>query len=147
MSVDAVRSVNAAIIAGWNAQNVDAVLAQFADSIVWTEAGAEPLRGKDACHAYLAGWFTAFPDFSVSRVNEVITEDTIAVEVRFSGTNAGPLELAPGAPAIPATGSRVDEVWGAYFLRVNDGKAVEISLYPDNMGMVTQLGLMPDPAA
>jgi uncharacterized protein (TIGR02246 family) len=144
MSVDEVRSINGRMIAGWNAQDVEAVLDGVADSIVWTEAGAEPLRGKDAFRQYLDGWFKAFPDFVARVVNEVVTEDTIAVELLFGGTNTGPLELAPGAPAIPATGARADDVRGAYFMRVKDGKAAEVSAYPDNMGMLTQLGLMPE---
>jgi hypothetical protein len=33
--------------------------------------------------------------------NRIATEDQVASELEFSGTNTGPLQMAPGAPPIP----------------------------------------------
>jgi predicted ester cyclase len=49
--------------------------------------------------------------------------------------------MAAGAPAIPATGKQVTGQ-GTYFLRVRNGKVVEVHSYPDAAGLMMQLGLM-----
>jgi hypothetical protein len=36
---------------------------------------------------------------------------------------------------------------GTYFVRIRDNKAVEVHTYPDNAGLMIQLGLMPMPGA
>src|SRR5256885_10892870 len=83
-----------------------------------------------AIRPYLQGWFTAFPDMSSRSKNRVVTEDQVAAEVEFTGTNSGPMQMAPGAPAMPATGKQVTGQ-GTYFLRVRNGKVVEVHSYPD----------------
>ena len=104
------------------------------------------MNGKDAVRQYLQGWFTAFPDIKVTVKNRVVTEDQVAAELEFVGTNSGALQFGPGAPAIPATGKTVNGK-GTYFVRFKDGKAVEVHSYPDAAGMMMQLGLMPMPGA
>jgi len=104
----------------------------------------EPLHGKDAARQLIRGWFAAFPDLDSVVKNRVVTEDQVAVEVEFTGTNTGPLQMAAGAPAIPATGKKVQNR-GVYFLRIRNGKGVEVHSYPDAAGLMMQLGLMPMP--
>lgn len=133
-------------IAAWNAHDVERAVAVFPDDIVWLDTGSpQPLKGKDALRQYLQGWFTAFPDIQITVTNRVVTEDQVASELDFTGTNSGPLQLAPGA-TIPATGRKVNGK-GTYFVRFKDGKAVEVHSYPDLAGMMMQLGLMPMPGA
>jgi ketosteroid isomerase-like protein len=45
---------------------------------------------------------------------------------------------------MPATGKRINGK-GTYFLRVRDGKAVEVHTYPDTAGLLMQLGMLPAP--
>lgn len=133
-------------IAAWNAHDVDRALAVFPDEIVWLDTGSpQPLKGKDALRQYLEGWFTAFPDIKITVKNRVATEDQVASELEFVGTNSGNLQLAPGA-AIPATGRTVHGK-GTYFVRFQNGKPVEVHSYPDLAGMMMQLGLMPMPGS
>ena len=133
-------------IAAWNAHDVERAAAVFPDEIVWIDTGSpQPLKGKDALRQYLQGWFTAFPDIQITVTNRVVTEDQVASELDFSGTNSGPLQLAPGT-TIPATGRKVNGK-GTYFVRFEDGKPVEVHSYPDLAGMMMQLGLMPMPGA
>lgn len=133
-------------IAAWNAHDVERALAVFPDEIVWLDTGSpQPLQGKDALRQYLQGWFSAFPDIKITVKNRVVTDDQIASELEFDGTNSGGLQLAPGA-AIPATG-RVVHGKGTYFVRFKDGKPVEVHSYPDLAGMMMQLGLMPMPGS
>src|SRR5262245_12713586 len=95
-------------IAAWNAHDVERALAVFPDNVVWQDVGSpQPFAGKDAIRQYLQGWFSAFPDITIMVNNRVATEDQVAVEIDFVGTNSGSLQLAPGVPAIPATGRKV----------------------------------------
>ena len=133
-------------IAAWNAHDVERALAVFPDEVVWLDTGSpQPLKGKDALRQYLQGWFTAFPDIQITVTNRVVTEDQVASELDFVGTNTGNLQLAPGA-TIPATGKTVHGK-GTYFVRFKDGKPVEVHSYPDLAGMMMQLGLMPMPGS
>jgi steroid delta-isomerase-like uncharacterized protein len=132
-------------IAAWNAHDVDRSLAVLADNVVWHDVGSpDPMRDKAAVHQYIQSWFTAFPDMRIVVKNRVVTEDQVAAEVEFSGTNTGPLQMGPDTPAIPATGKKINSK-GTYFVRIRDGKAVEVHTYPDAAGMMMQLGLMPGP--
>jgi steroid delta-isomerase-like uncharacterized protein len=131
----------------WNAHDVDASLANYSDDIVWMDVGIpEPLRGKEAVRQYVQGWFSAFPDIQLTVTNRLVTEDRVAGELEWVGTQSGPLALAPGAPALPPTGKKVMGK-ATYFVRVKDGKAAEVHTYPDNAGLMMQLGLMSMPGA
>lgn len=134
-------------IAAWNAHDVERAVAVYPDNVVWRDiTNPQPLNGKDGIRQYLQGWFSAFPDIKITVNNRVATEDYVAAELDFEGTNNGALQLAPGAPAIPATGRKVIGK-GTYFVRFKDGKAVEVHSYPDAAGMMMQLGLMPMPGS
>lgn len=133
--------------AAWNAHDIDGSLALYSDEIVWIDVGIqEPLRGKEAVRQYIQGWFSAFPDVKLTVKNRLVTEDQVAGELEWSGTQSGPLQLGPGTPALPATGKKVVGK-GTYFVRVKDNKAVEVHTYPDNVGLMIQLGLMPMPGS
>lgn len=130
-------------IAAWNAHDADRLLSLLSDDIVWHDVGnPEPLRGKEAVRQFAQGWFSAFPDIELTVKNRVITEDQVAAEVEFAGTNNGPLQISPNTPAIPVTGKKVTGK-GTYFVRIRNGKAVEVHTYPDAAGLMMQLGLMP----
>src|SRR5215216_4487056 len=90
-------------IAAWNAHDVERALAVFADNVTWQDTGSPQAMNKDGIRQYLQGWFSAFPDIQITVINRVVTEDQVAAEINFSGTNSGDLQLAPGA-TIPATG-------------------------------------------
>ena len=142
MSVQENIKLDEAFIAAWDAHDADKALAILSEDVVWHDvASPAPMLGKAAIRPYLQGWFTAFPDLKSEVKNRVVTEDQVAVEVEFTGTNSGPLQMAPGAPAIPATGKKVMGK-GTYFVRIRNGKGVEVHSYPDAAGLMMQLGLM-----
>jgi steroid delta-isomerase-like uncharacterized protein len=132
-------------IAAWNAHDVERAVAIFPDDVMWQDTSSPQAMNKDGIRQYLHGWFTAFPDIKLTVTNRVVTEDQVASELEFVGTNSGDLQLAPGA-SIPATGKTVHGK-GTYFVRFKDGKPVEVHSYPDLAGMLMQLGLMPMPGA
>jgi predicted ester cyclase len=77
---------------------------------------------------------------SVKQTNRVVSDDAVAAEVQFTGTNTGPMMM--GGKEIPPTGKSVIGK-GTYFARVMGGKVVEFNSYPDIAGMMMQLGFMP----
>ena len=132
-------------IAAWNAHDVERALAIFPDNVTWQDTGSPQAMNKDGIRQYLQGWFSAFPDIKLTVTNRVVTEDQVASELDFVGTNTGALQPAPGV-TIPATGKQVHGK-GTYFVRFKDGKPVEVHSYPDTAGMMMQLGLMPMPGS
>ncbi len=77
----------------------------------------------------------------MQQTNRVIGEDSLAAEIRFTGTNTGPLVM--GGREIPPTGKAVVGR-GAYFVRLKDDKVIEFSSMPDVAGMMLQLGFTPE---
>lgn len=146
MSIQDNIKLDEEFMASWNAHDADQALAILSDEVVWQDvSNPEPLRSKAAIRQYMQSWFTAFPDLQAVLKNRVVTEDQVAAEVAFTGTNSGPLAMAPGAPAMPATGKEVKGK-GVYFIRIKDGRAVEVHTYPDVAGLMVQLGMMPERA-
>jgi steroid delta-isomerase-like uncharacterized protein len=143
MSIQENIRLDEEFIAAWDTHDPDRAVALLSEDVAWQDvANPEPLRSKAAIRQLMQSWFTAFPDLTTVWKNHVVTEDQVAAEVRWTGTNNGPLQMAAGAPAIPATGKQVTGQ-GTYFLRIRKGKVVEVHSYPDAAGLMMQLGLMP----
>jgi ketosteroid isomerase-like protein len=103
------------------------------DPDLGSAAGLAALRG------YLEGLKVPIPDAQavVERIFEA--GDTVIVEGRFTGTNTGPLPGPDGE--LPPSGRTVDLPF-ADFSRLSGGKLVEYRTYYDQVGQLTQLGLM-----
>ena len=133
--------------AAFNAHDASA-LAELDDPNVVTSipspTGRSELRGRDAAKQYNQSWFTAFPDAKTTVTNEVIGGDSIVQEGIFQGTNSGPWKTETGE--MPATGKTLK---GHYCLvtKVKNDQVVTSTLYFDQVELMTQLGLMPEPAA
>jgi steroid delta-isomerase-like uncharacterized protein len=141
MSQQDVQRIDDQGIAAWDNHNADQFLALFADKFVWNDTTvAEPIRTRDQAREYFQGWMTAFPDMHINRTNRVVSDDQVAGELEFTGTNKGPMTM--GGNEIAPTGKKVN-AHGTYFSRIKDGKIVEFSTHPDVAEMLMQLGLMP----
>ena len=138
---------NSKIIKKWftavNAKDYDGYLDLFSDDVVSrSTANSEPIQGKDAIRQQLAGLYAAFPDYHLKLENSVVADDQFVCEIGVSGTHIDDLNLGPGAPPIPATGKRF-RTQGIFVATVKDGKVSEVHVYPDLVGLMRQLGLMP----
>ncbi|TML75995.1 MAG: ester cyclase [Actinobacteria bacterium] len=141
MKKEEIEQLNDATLATWDAGDADAFAEFLADDVVWYDwTLPEPLHGKAAAKAYFAGLTTAFPDMRTKTVVAVIGDDAVATEVEWTGTNTGP--LAMGGTELPPTGKTVTGR-GSYIARVRDGKVVEFRAYQDAIGLMGQLGLLP----
>ena len=75
---------------------------------------------------------------SVKQTNRVVSDEAVAAEVQFTGTNTGPMMMAGRrSPDRQERGRQ-----GTCFARVKGGKVVEFNSYPDIAGMMMQLGFM-----
>jgi steroid delta-isomerase-like uncharacterized protein len=141
MSKEEVERIDDQGMAAWQRHDVDAFGEVFAEDVVLTDVSLpEPMRGREAAKTWASGWFTAFPDMNLKQTNRVVSDDSVAGEVEFTGTNSGPMVM--GGKEIPPTNKTVIGR-GAYFARVRDGKMVEFSAHPDIAGMMMQLGFIP----
>ncbi len=68
------------------------------------------------------------------------SDDTVALEARFTATHTGPLASPDGD--IPPTGKAVNLAY-ADVLRFAGGRIRSEHVYFDQLGFLTQLGLMP----
>ena len=128
-------------MAAWDQHDTAAFAGLLADEFTFSDVMApEPFSSREQVQAYMEGWFTAFPDMRVKTTSRLVSEDQVAAEVEFTGTNTGPLRM--GSQEVPATGKSVTGT-GTYFASVKDGKFVSFRAYPDVAGMMAQLGLMP----
>jgi len=127
----------------WNNHQPETFANLFADEFVARDLMVpEPIRTREGAAAYMQSLLTAFPDMHFRLTNRVIGEDAVAGELEWTGTNTGPLTNA-GVEIPPTNKSVVGPI--AYFMKVKDGRIVEQNSYPDTVGTMIQLGLMPQP--
>lgn len=127
-------------MSAWDSHDTEGFAALFAEDFTYTDDSVpEPMHSMGQLRDYMKTWYTAFPDMRATETNRVIGDDSVAAEIEFTGTNAGP--LAMGGQEIPATGRTV-RAHGTYFARAQDGRITEFHAHPDVAGMMMQLGLM-----
>lgn len=97
----------------------------------------EPLHGPEELKAALGEFVSAFPDLTIE-VGDLIAEgDTVAVRWTIRGTHQGTLlGIAPTGKAI--------SVSGISFLRIEGGKVVEDTGVGHMLGLLQQLGVVPE---
>jgi len=123
-----------------NAQDAEAIGALYADDGVLNDPAGE-FQGPEAIVEYWRRFFAAFPDLSGRDEFKAESGDTAINEWSASGTHSGPMETPEGT--IPATGKRLT-LRGADAITVRDGLIRSHRVYYDQLGFMTQLGLVPE---
>ena len=132
--------LNESMIESWNRHDTKKFQTYLDEHIVWRDTGnPEPIKGKEGAGNFLNMWSTAFPDFRIRPLNKVVSGDSIAVEIEFTGTNTGPMKMGD-QPEMPATNRNVTNR-GCYFAKAKNGRFIEVHTYPDLAGMMVQLGV------
>ena len=95
-------------------------------------------RGPESMRGLATMLRTAFPDLHFEIEDMVAEGDMVAGRLTMSGTHEGPLM------GTPPTGRSVrqDQM---HFVRFRDGKGVEHWGVRDDLGMMQQLGVIPEP--
>jgi predicted ester cyclase len=109
----------------------------IADDLVEHAAPPGWPAGKEGIRAWVAMMRSAFPDVKVETLGVVADGDEVWVHSVMTGTHQGEYM------GIPATGKSVSV---AMFdrVRVSGDKAVEHWAVSDDLGMMTQLGVVPE---
>ena len=95
-------------------------------------------RGPESIRQLITMLRTAFPDLHFTIEDLIAEGDTVAGRLTMNGTHTGPLM------GMPPTGRAVRQAH-MHFVRFRDGKAIEHWGVRDDMGMMRQMGLMPEP--
>ena len=123
----------------FDAGQIDAALSAFSEDLETTDPGMGTVHGLEPFREYLETLKRAMPD-AVAIIDAFHEAgDAMVVEGRFAGTFTGPL-AGPTGDTDP-TGARV-ELRFADVSRVRDGAIVAYHTYYDQLGLLTQLGLM-----
>lgn len=89
-------------------------------------------------------WAQAMPDGRHTILTVVQSGELGAIEGVYRGTHTGRLQTPQGP--VPATG-RALELRFAGIGRLRAGRLASVHVYFDSMSIMTQLGLVPEPAA
>jgi steroid delta-isomerase-like uncharacterized protein len=117
-----------------NPDHIDEV---YAADLVWHEPDRD-IEGPEEAKQFISMYKTAFPDLNVT-VEDAIAEGDKAVTLwTMRGTHQGEIEELG-----PPTGRQV-EFQGLTLHRIEGGKIVEEWDRYDNLGLMQQLGLVPE---
>ncbi len=94
--------------------------------------------GLEGMKQFFSSLHAAFSDLRMDAEDVIAEGDKVVTRVRISGTHRGEFM------GIDPTGNRV-EISGIDILRVADGKIVEHWGNFDDLGMMQQLGVIPEP--
>ena len=121
----------------WNYGNMEAVYDMLAPDVV-DHAASEGEAGREGVRQVLDTIRRAFPDHHYT-VEDVVSEgDKFAVRLTASGTHLGDFF------GIPPTGRHA--TWTeTRIVRLVDGKVVDHWANTDSLGMLRQLGVLPEP--
>jgi steroid delta-isomerase-like uncharacterized protein len=137
------RSAFDAWLAAFNHHDEAAIRATTADDCVFEGPGGVRLEGGEAVTGYAKAWLNAFSDARLDVDHVAVDGEWVAITGTFRGTHDGTLASPNGD--VPATGRRLEGRFSQLARFVN-GRAVEEQLYYDQMDVIAQLGLMPEPA-
>jgi steroid delta-isomerase-like uncharacterized protein len=127
----------------FNQRDFEAMTKHYADSITWTDHSQgrtfrTPQEFKDD---FLPGWVRASSDIRITDPRYLDAGQTVVCTFTVAGTHDGP--LGP----FPATGKQfalpLCELW--HFDQ--SGAVVGGDLYYDQVSLLTQLGLLPQPSS
>jgi steroid delta-isomerase-like uncharacterized protein len=139
MSVNAPREIMDRFYEDFGTGNIDAALSACAEDLEIVDPGMGHIHGRERFREYLETFKRAMPDARATIEQTVDSGELVVVEGRFTGTHTGPLATEDGD--VEPSGASVDLRF-ADISRVSDGKIVAYHTYYDQLGLLTQLGVM-----
>ena len=116
----------------WSSDDFEVADQLVAESEMHHPHGATVAGGPEAQKQAARAFRAEFPDANVALEVVVSAGDLVAVRWRCSATHA-------------KSGTRVADYVGVNFFRIEDGRIVEIWDTRDDLGLFSQLGLVPSP--
>jgi predicted ester cyclase len=137
------QQVGADFVTAFNDHDESRIRELNGENAVLEAPGDARVEGGEAATQYAMAWLNAFPDARLTVKNELVAGDWVVQEFTFEGTHEGTLSSPAGE--IPATHRRLNGR-GVQIFRVEGDAVVDTRLYFDQVQIMTQLGLMPEPA-
>ena len=137
------QEIGARFVEAFNAHDESRIRELNADDTKFEAPGDVKIEGGEAATQYAMGWVRAFPDARITVHNEVAVGDWVVQEFTFEGSHED--TLATPAGDIPATHKRLSGR-GVQIFKVEGDVVTDTRLYFDQVQVMTQLGLMPEPA-
>jgi len=139
MTQQSVVDIAKAQVIAYNEKNWDKVKAGVAPGLVYDEVGTErKVEGVDNVLAIWKGWATAMPDSKATFHSEIVSGNTVVLELTWHGTHKGPLKMPSGD--IPATGKNMD-LRAVQVIEVANDKVKSVRQYFDVGSLLRQLGV------
>ena len=138
------RQVGTKFVEAFNGHDEDAIRKLNDENVVFEAPGDVRVEGRDAATEYAMAWLRAFSDARITVKHELVDGEWVVQEFAFEGTHDG--VLASPAGEIPATNKRLNGR-GVQLFKVDGDVVTDTRLYFDQVQVLTQLGLMPEPAA
>jgi steroid delta-isomerase-like uncharacterized protein len=139
-----VKDTAAHFVAAFNSHDERALHALHADNIKFEAPGGFKGHTAQEATGYAKNWFAAYPNGKMTVRNEIVSAPWVVQEVVMEGTNSGPFEGPTGT--IQPTHKKIVSK-GIQVLKIENGKITETRIYFDMLEAMTQLGLIPTPAA
>jgi ketosteroid isomerase-like protein len=136
------RQVAAKFVEAFNAHDEQRIRELNAEDTVFEAPGDLRLEGREPATQYAMAWLRGFPDARITVHNELETGEWTVQEFTFEGTHGETLSTPAGD--IAATHRRLTGR-GVQLLQVHAGAITATRLYFDQVQVLTQLGLMPQP--
>ena len=136
------RQIAAEFVEAFNAHDDGRIRELNAEETVFEAPGDVHIEGREAATQYAMAWLRAFPDARITVNNELVDGDWVTQEFTFEGTHEDTLSSPTGD--IPATHKHL-RGRGVQVFRVEGDTVADTRLYFDQVQVMTQLGLMPEP--
>ncbi len=121
-----------------NRRNLDLLDEIFAPDFVQYGADPDQVSGVEDLKQFFVMLRSGFPDFQVTIEDLLAEGDKVVLHFTFQGTHQGEFT------SIGPTGKQVT-MTGIDIFRIADGKIVELWNQEDVLGMMQQLGAIPEP--
>jgi steroid delta-isomerase-like uncharacterized protein len=137
------QEIGARFVEAFNAHDESRIRELNADNTKFEAPGDVMLEGGEAATQYAMEWGRAFPDAQITVHNQLESGDWAVQEITFEGTHGDTLHGPAGD--IPATHKRLVGR-AVQIFKVEGDVITDTRLYFDQVQVLTQLGLMPEPA-
>lgn len=123
----------------WNDGDLDVIDDLYADNFVGHDP-QNPMQGKDDVRSWYNEVKTSAPDVHLNLHETIASGDVLASRWTVSGTDTG------GYRGVPPT-NKTWLITGLTMSKFHDGKIVESWAVSDNLGLMQQMGLVPETSA
>lgn len=137
------REVGAKFLEAFNAHDEERIRQLNAENAIMEAPGDVRIEGREPTTQYAMAWLRAFPDARITVHNELVDGDWVVQQFTFEGTHEDTLQSPNGD--IPATHKQL-QGRAVQVFKVEGDSVTETHLYFDQVQIMTQLGLMPEPA-